>query len=322
MRRLTARRRLATTYDERRALSTQIHDARAGATQHRLDALLPRALDRGAMRELRAARRPSSQSTPQVFEGSCDCDIWTQLLGNAARLAMQRPPHTDVDQPEVIAAPSSPEIGEFKVTAADARLQAGRMQAGRCAGADGLVAEAPKLQGEAADEALSISFAHLINDPAEPWPSSWRICKVALIPKAPRWDCFALLRPILLLVVLYKLVCPHLVVLGKLVDCAARELDDGLQSGLPCQRHDEDSHGPDRASTGMELRAACNYAKPTCARHTIVSPWGGMLHAMQSRGLPAPLIQTYLRVVLNRWAKLETPGIGPTEPIQLDHGLP
>lgn len=89
--------------------------------------------------------------------------------------------------------------------AAFVRLQAGRVQAGRCAGAGGLVAEALKPQGEAAEEALANSFANLVNDPAEPWPNNWIICKVALLPKAPKWDCVALLRPLMFPAILYTL---------------------------------------------------------------------------------------------------------------------
>lgn len=64
-------------------------------------------------------------------------------------------------------------MGEFKVTAADVRLQARGMQAGRgFAGVNGLVAEALKLQGDAADEAFI--------EQAQQWSSEPNLIKTDL----------------------------------------------------------------------------------------------------------------------------------------------
>lgn len=156
MRRLTERRRFAADYNERRDLSRWIHETRVQAKKHMLDSFMQRALERGAMRELRMARRPAVRTAPEAFEGSQDCEVWTGLLQKTASAAMQRGPETEVDQAEVVEAASSPEMGELSVTAADIRPQAGCMQVGSCAGADGLVAEALKLQNNQRTRPLRI----------------------------------------------------------------------------------------------------------------------------------------------------------------------
>lgn len=76
------RRRLATDYKERLDLSKQIHETRSQAKTHRLDLLMQRALERRAMRELRTARRPTVRTTPQSFEGSRYCEVWTMFWKN------------------------------------------------------------------------------------------------------------------------------------------------------------------------------------------------------------------------------------------------
>lgn len=129
----------------------------------------------------------------------------------------------------------------------------------------------------------------------------------------------ALTRPIMLLAILYKFIIRVWLGLSKAWIAPRENWTTGFRAGYQASHMTRTVMG--LIKQAQEWRSELHAIKTDLRKTYDRVPLAGILHAMQARNLPRRIL-AYLWGVLNRQVQFEAPGIGATEPVQLDHGLP